>query len=221
MSRLFNKVATKNIALNTDAHITAMYWFGYELLKADLMRRSNSDQTTVVQSFVAGAVSGTVRRRVDLTVGSLCRSHEVQSSQRFKRLVRVFKNLVFQPNSLDSEWESFFDFPVLRRTAVRKGRIIPSHTHTRARAHAHTDTEIVLYVQVAGVVTLPFDVVKTHRQIELGQKIINSECGMLLCSSKVRSVDHLCFRLPGRVVGLPVFLCFVPWATVCSRDKGA
>ena len=29
--------------------------------------------------------------------------------------------------------------------------------------------------QIAGVVTLPFDVVKTHRQIELGKKIIDSK----------------------------------------------
>ena len=41
-----------------------------------------------------------------------------------------------------------------------------------------------MIVQIAGVVTLPFDVVKTHRQIELGKKIINSKflscCGLLL-----------------------------------------
>ena len=42
-------------------------------------------------------------------------------------------------------------------------------------------------LQIAGVVTLPFDVVKTHRQIELGKKIINSKflpgCGLLLSFS--------------------------------------
>ena len=32
-----------------------------------------------------------------------------------------------------------------------------------------------MILQIAGIVTLPFDVVKTHRQIELGKKMINSE----------------------------------------------
>jgi len=47
-------------SLLRDVPFSAIYWFGYESVKSYNLRKSGSTETSVVQTFLAGAISGTL-----------------------------------------------------------------------------------------------------------------------------------------------------------------
>ncbi|KAL8175901.1 UNVERIFIED_CONTAM: hypothetical protein K2H54_013485, partial [Gekko kuhli] len=153
-----------------DVPFSALYWYNYELVKAWLCSRFHLQEATFMVSFAAGGVSGMVAAVLTLPFDVVKTQRQIELGNMETLQVTASKSstwLLMRRIRAESGTRGLFAALYWYNYELVKAWLC-------SRFHLQEATFMVSFAaggvsgMVAAVLTLPFDVVKTQRQIELG-----------------------------------------------------